>query len=177
MSQGWLLIAGCTVVTFVCNIWQFEWSSRVLSCCHFVKFNKFATWVNSQLHNLTAQLLQMQRLQSWLPGSYTANVQMIVVGYESRNCVVYMYIHVWKLSELICNFPPSDFPACLLILKIKKINKLFTNYHLKSISLTLKALNYFRIDQGVFFQFEIIIHVVVISFHFIWISMLWVYSH
>ena len=32
-------------------------------------------------------------------------------------------------------------------------------------------------DQKLFFQFEIIINVLVISFWFIWIPMLWVYGH
>ena len=47
------------------------------------------------------------------------------------------------------------------------------------ITLTLKALNYFIKPwrPKVFFQFEIIINVLVSSSRFIWIPMLWVYGH
>ena len=44
----------------------------------------------------------------------------------------------------------------------------------------LTTLKYFYISPGdcrIFFQFEIIINVLVSSFHFIWIPMLWVYGH
>ena len=54
------------------------------------------------------------------------------------------------------------------------------NTHNKYEILTLWALNYFcknHGDQKFFFQFEIIINVLVSSFWFIWISMLWVYGH
>ena len=44
-----------------------------------------------------------------------------------------------------------------------------------TVTLTLKALKYFRLNYGD--QFEIIINVLVSSFRFIWIPMLWVYGH
>ena len=47
------------------------------------------------------------------------------------------------------------------------------------IQLTLEILKYFCINHGDqrFLQFEIIINVLVVSFRFIWIPMLWVYGH
>ena len=61
----------------------------------------------------------------------------------------------------------------------KKKCQPFRYWYIVNCLLTLKVLKYFYINQETkgFFQFELKINVLVGSFRFIWIPMLWVYGH
>ena len=97
----------------------------------------------------------------------------------------YLGLHNYPLFSTIWIYiPMSQFNAFSFLLQMFLFEepmqniKTALNGYMISAS-TLKALKYFYANHGAkgFFRFEIIVNVLVGSFRFIWIPILWVYGH